>query len=215
MKKFQSNAFRGLAGSVSALALVVSAPAYAQDANPEEEEENVDVSDSDASGTEEGAPIVVTGSRIKRDTYSSISPLQVLTTEAEQDAGLFDPTSILQRSESAAGVQIDATFQGFVLDNGPGSTTLDLRGLGADRTLLLINGRRLAPAGVEGAPTAPSLNLLPSTLIERYDLVRTFDAAGLALFTVLGTNIALDRLVVQDARGGRRSFVSRRDRKPV
>lgn len=172
MKKFQSNAFRGLAGSVSALALVVSAPAYAQDANPEdEEEESVDVSDSDASGTEEGAPIVVTGSRIKRDTFSSISPLQVLTTEAEQDAGLFDPTSILQRSESAAGVQIDATFQGFVLDNGPGSTTLDLRGLGADRTLLLINGRRLAPAGVEGAPTAPSLNLLPSTLIERYDLL--------------------------------------------
>lgn len=172
MKKFQSNAFRGLAGSVSALALAVSAPAYAQDASSEEEEEaNVDVSDGDASGTESGTPIVVTGSRIKRDTYSSISPLQILTTEAEQDAGLFDPTSILQRSESAAGVQIDATFQGFVLDNGPGSTTLDLRGLGADRTLLLINGRRLAPAGVEGAPTSPSLNLLPSTLIERYDLL--------------------------------------------
>ncbi len=172
MKKFQSNAFRGLAGSVSALALVISAPSYAQDANPDEDEENVDITgDTEEVDSDVGAPIVVTGSRIKKDTYSSISPLQVLTTEAEQEAGLFDPTSILQRSESASGVQIDATFQGFVLNNGPGSTTLDLRGLGADRTLLLINGRRVAPAGVEGAPTAPSLNLLPSTLIERYDLL--------------------------------------------
>ncbi|MXO90840.1 TonB-dependent receptor domain-containing protein [Pontixanthobacter aquaemixtae] len=170
MKKFQEDTLKGLAYSVSAMALVLSAPAYAQDAPDEDEEEQVDVTDDSASQGD-GTPIVVTGSRIKRDTFSSVSPLQVLTTDEEQAAGLFDPTSILQRSESAAGVQIDATFQGFVLNNGPGSTTLDLRGLGADRTLLLINGRRLAPAGVEGAPTAPSLNLLPSTLIERYDLL--------------------------------------------
>jgi len=197
MRKNHYKAFKGLACSVSAVALTVSGAAFAQDADdcvdedgnvvvcPETEEgpdgvfgnnptdtDPVDITDPGATGVSnnDGA-IVVTGSRIKRDTYSSISPLQVLTTEAEQEAGLFDPTSILQRSESAAGVQIDATFQGFVLNNGPGSTTLDLRGLGADRTLLLINGRRLAPAGVEGAPTAPSLNLLPSTLIERYDLL--------------------------------------------
>ena len=37
--------------------------------------------------------------------------------------------------------------------------------------MLLINGRRLAPAGVEGAPTNPSINLLPSLLIDRYDLL--------------------------------------------
>ena len=62
-------------------------------------------------------------------------------------------------------------FQGFVLNNGPGSQTIDLRGLGAERTLLLINGRRLAPAGVEGAPSSPSINLLPTSLIARYDLL--------------------------------------------
>ena len=115
--------------------------------------------------------VVVTGSRVKRDTFSSISPLQVITTDISQDVGLFDPASILQRSESAAGQQIDATFQGFVLDNGPGSQTLNLRGLGADRTLLLVNGRRMAPAGVQGAPTSPSINLLPGSLIDRYDLL--------------------------------------------
>lgn len=196
MRKIQETTFRGLALSASVLALTAGSSAFAQEADCPEGYDDVDgeciiqsegpdgvvtndpntgdvvdVTSTGATGQQTEGAIVVTGSRIRRDTYSSISPLQVLTTESEQEAGLFDPTSILQRSESAAGVQIDATFQGFVLDNGPGSTTLDLRGLGADRTLLLINGRRLAPAGVEGAPTAPSLNLLPSTLIARYDLL--------------------------------------------
>ncbi|MEQ8412701.1 MAG: TonB-dependent receptor [Erythrobacter sp.] len=97
--------------------------------------------------------------------------MQVLSTENQQAVGAFDPAQILQRSEAAAGQQIDATFQGFVLDNGPGSQTVNLRGLGADRTLLLVNGRRLAPAGVEGAPANPSINLIPATLVDRYDLL--------------------------------------------
>jgi iron complex outermembrane receptor protein len=173
MKKFQHNTLKSLACSVSAMALVLSASAAAQDPVAEEEtaEAPADITEDEADAQPESGSIVVTGSRIKRDTYSSISPLQVLTTEASQDAGLFDPAQILQRSEAASGQQIDATFQGFVLDNGPGSQTLNLRGLGADRTLLLVNGRRLAPAGVEGAPTNPSINLLPSSLIERYELL--------------------------------------------
>ncbi|MBV7259238.1 TonB-dependent receptor domain-containing protein [Erythrobacter crassostreae] len=173
MKKFHSNSVKALAFSASALAFVVAGPAYAQDEGQEQsedEEEQVDVTSDEPESQDQGR-ITVTGSRIVRDTYSSISPLQVLTTEASQEAGLFDPSQILQRSESASGQQIDATFQGFVLDNGPGSVTLNLRGLGADRTLLMINGRRLAPAGVEGAPTVPSLNLLPGSLIDRYDLL--------------------------------------------
>ncbi|MGB3753805.1 MAG: TonB-dependent receptor [Parerythrobacter sp.] len=182
MKTFTAKtAIRGLACSASALALVLSGSAFAQDAEepdgidlqdaPETEEEVILDENADGTPTENAGAIVVTGSRIKRDTYNSISPLQVLTTERANAAGLFDPSQILQRSESAAGQQIDATFQGFVLDNGPGSQQVNLRGLGADRTLLLINGRRLAPAGVEGAPTTPSINLLPAILTERNDIL--------------------------------------------
>lgn len=173
MKKFQSNSVKALAFSASAIALVIAGPVYAQDAQQgDEEEEVVDVTqDGQEAQQQASGSITVTGSRIKRDTFSSISPLQVLTTDEQNEAGLFDPSQILQRSEAAAGQQIDATFQGFVLDNGPGSQTINLRGLGADRTLLLINGRRMAPAGVEGAPTNPSINLLPGTLVERYDLL--------------------------------------------
>lgn len=162
-----------VAGSTISLALSAASPVFAQTTADEKpaEEEVVSVEETATTAEEEKGGIVVTGSRIKQNTFSSISPLQVLTTESENEAGLFDPSQILQRSESAAGTQIDATFQGFVLDNGPGSQTLNLRGLGADRTLLLINGRRLAPAGVEGAPTNPSINLLPGLLIDRYDLL--------------------------------------------
>ena len=147
--------------------------AYAQD-NPQDvvnDTSVVEISEDEEEMQNSSNEVIVTGSRIKRDTFSSISPLQVLTTDLSQDVGLFDPSQILQRSESAAGQQIDATFQGFVLDNGPGSQTLNLRGLGADRSLLLVNGRRLAPAGVEGAPTNPSINLLPGSLIDRNELL--------------------------------------------
>lgn len=174
MKKFQSNSIKALAFSASAIAFIVAGPAFAQDAGgqpQDEEEEQVDVT-TDAKGrAAQGGNITVTGSRIVRDTYSSISPLQILSTENQQAVGAFDPAQILQRSEAAAGTQIDATFQGFVLDNGPGSQTVNLRGLDASRTLLLVNGRRLSPSGVEGAPTSPSINLIPATLVDRYDIL--------------------------------------------
>ncbi|NCP13726.1 MAG: TonB-dependent receptor plug domain-containing protein [Sphingomonadales bacterium] len=180
MKKFHSNSMKAMAYSASAIALVIAGPAFAQDAEADDEApsgiiqdngEEVDVT-TDASGrATEGGNITVTGSRIVRDTYSSISPLQVLTTENQQAVGAFDPAQILQRSEAAAGQQIDATFQGFVLDNGPGSQTLNLRGLGANRNLLLLNGRRISPGGVEGAPSNPSINLIPATLVDRFDIL--------------------------------------------
>src|SRR5690606_8255288 len=96
--------------------------------------------------------VVVTGSRLRRDTYTSVAPLQVITGEVSREVGLIDASDILQESTASSGQQIDMTFTGFVLDNGPGATTVDLRGLGANRTLVLINGRRVSPAGVEGAP---------------------------------------------------------------
>jgi iron complex outermembrane receptor protein len=122
---------------------------------------------------EEEAPeeIVVTGSRLKRDTYSSISPLQIITGQVSREVGLINAADILQESTAASGQQIDLTFQGFVLDNGPGATTIDLRGLGSARTLVLVNGRRLSPAGVEGAPVSPDLNLVPASLVQQYDLL--------------------------------------------
>ena len=63
--------------------------------------------------------VVVTGSRLKRDTYSSIAPLQIITAEVSREAGLIDAGDILRESTATTGNQVDLTFQGYVLDNGP------------------------------------------------------------------------------------------------
>ena len=115
------------------------------------EEDEVDDSAVDISTREDiEEEIIVTGSRLKRTTFDSIAPLQVIDADASREAGLIDTADILQESTAASGTQIDVTFTGYVLDNGPGASTISLRGLNSDRTLVLINGRRVAPAGVEG-----------------------------------------------------------------
>jgi iron complex outermembrane recepter protein len=165
---------RATTASVGLAALLLTSAATAEDAAPEMSEAAVTAATTPTAA----APadqivehVVVTGSRIARDTYSSVSPLQVITAEASRETGLLDAGNILQTSTAAAGLQIDLTLGGFVLDNGPGASTIDLRGLGANRTLVLLNGRRLAPAGVEGAPVSPDLNLIPSMLVRQYDLL--------------------------------------------
>ncbi len=97
--------------------------------------------------------------------------MQIITAEGSREAGLINAADILQGSTAAGGQQIDLTFSAFVLDNGPGASTVDLRGLGANRTLVLLNGRRLAPSGVEGAPSSPDLNMIPSSLVRQYDIL--------------------------------------------
>ncbi|MDE0006215.1 MAG: hypothetical protein OXQ29_26300, partial [Rhodospirillaceae bacterium] len=64
--------------------------------------------------------VIVTGSRLRRDTFSSVSPLQVITGQVSREVGQIDPATILQESTTAAGAQIDITFTGLVLDSGPG-----------------------------------------------------------------------------------------------
>ncbi|MBB6523536.1 TonB-dependent receptor domain-containing protein [Pseudoteredinibacter isoporae] len=160
--------------SVAALISAVSFPAYAQEITQQQvaaADEQVEQSSGRLAKKKDIEEVVVTGSRLKRDTFSSVSPLQVIDAEGAKDVGLINPADILQSTGAAAGQQIDLTFSGFVLDNGPGATTVDLRGLGAGRTLVLLNGRRLAPAGVEGAPSAPDLSLVPSGLVQQYDLL--------------------------------------------
>lgn len=158
-------------------ALAVSGIALGQDADDTDtadlEEENIDAMLEDDSYASDGMveEVVVTGSRLRRDTFSSVSPLQVINAEIQKEAGMIDAADILQSSTVSAGQQVDLTFQGFVLTNGPGASTVDLRGLGASRNLVLINGRRISPSGVEGAPAAPNLNLLPRSLVERYDVL--------------------------------------------
>lgn len=154
------------------LVLSWSVTSWAQETDEEDEDEaSEEESESTDAVQEDMEVLTVTGSRLKRTTYNNISPLQIIDAEVEREAGLVDTAEILQKSTQASGVQIDLTFTGYVLDNGPSASTIALRGLEPDRSLVLINGRRVAPAGVEGAPSSPDLNLVPGILVQQYELL--------------------------------------------
>lgn len=167
-------------GAASAMAF--SATAAAQAAEEQTAQQTaVDLKEVEKA---ESAPerISVTGSRLRRAEFSNASPIQVISGDISREMGLMDTASMLQSSNQASGLQIDNSFGGFVLDNGPGASTIAFRGLGADRTLVLINGRRMAPAGVGGAPSSPDLNLIPGVMVQRIE--NLFDGAS----TVYGSD---------------------------
>ena len=88
--------------------------------------------------------LVVTGSRIRRTTaYNTAAPVQIITPDDGKAAGIIDPATALQHSALAAGsVQVNNQFGNFVVNGGAGVDTISLRGLGSQRTLVLLNGRR-------------------------------------------------------------------------
>jgi iron complex outermembrane receptor protein len=163
--------FLGLAqGLLLALSCALfAAPVQAQDDDAVLEDEE---------GTVE--EITVTGTRIRRDEYSSPSPIQVLDVESGRQLGLSSIAEMLQRSTVANGNQIDATLNTNAGNSnateapptgGVGSSNIDLRGLGPERTLVLINGRRMGSNGVRGAPSQPDINLIPFSMVERVEVL--------------------------------------------
>ena len=117
--------------------------------------------------------IVVVGSRIHRDVFNSPSPIQVITREEVTIGGYASTADLLQSSSVTSGsAQINGAYGGFVTNGGPGAKTLALRGLGAGRTLVMINGRRVAPAGTRGSVGSADLNVLPDAMIDHVEILR-------------------------------------------
>ena len=137
--------------------------------------------------------IVVTGSRIRRDAFTSASPIQVINSETSALAGLLDTAEILQGSTAASGQQIDDSFSGFVTDGGPGSLSVSLRGFGEQRTLVLVNGKRWGPSGVRGATNSVDLTDIPSTVISRYEILKDGASSVYGADAVAGVINAITR----------------------
>ncbi len=162
---------KGLWWTAAAAALAtglagISSPALAQTQAPADDEE-------ETAQQEEGNDIVVTGSRIRRNEFTSSAPVQIITSEESTLEGLIDTSEILQGSTIAAGsAQINNQFTGFVVEGGPGVNTLSLRGLGPTRTLVLLNGRRLNPAGTRGQVGAVDLNVIPAAILARTEILK-------------------------------------------
>lgn len=125
-------------------------------------------------GDEAVEMIVVTGSRIRRDTFSSATPIDVVVTESAAVRGIPDVATLLQTTTVAAGSPqvTPAITSEFVENGGFGANTISLRGLGANRTLVLLNGRRAGPAGVQGTVSAYDLNTIPLSAIDRVEILK-------------------------------------------
>jgi iron complex outermembrane receptor protein len=117
--------------------------------------------------------VIVTGSRLSSE-YTSVSPIQVLSVDEASLEGISDIGTLLQSSTVAAGSpQVTAaSSSAFVQDGGVGTETISLRGLGANRTLTLINGRRAGPAGTRGAVSAFDLNAIPLSAVESVEILK-------------------------------------------
>ena len=106
---------------------------------------------------------------------STADPITVIDPELSAREGKLDTASTLQSSPIAAGsTQITAAISSnFVTNGGPGAQTIDLRGLGANRTLVLLNGRRAGPAGTRGGVSSFDLNVLPQSIAENVQILKT------------------------------------------
>jgi len=136
--------------------------------------------------------VVVTGSSIKRLESETALPVTVITREQIDKSGATNVEDLLRRVSASAAAFSDST-QGA----GYATSNANMRGLGANSTLVLLNGRRLAnhPFGSIGGNVAVDLNSIPFAALERVEVLR--DGAS----AVYGT----------DAVGGVINFITRRD----
>ena len=121
---------------------------------------------ADAVTEDDGMTIVVTGSHIKTASgETSDSPVATVKAEELRQSGLVNASDMLNRLPQFTGDQSNA----FATYGTPGTATLDLRGLGAARTMVLLDGKRLMPG--DPAYPYPDIDFIPSALIDSIDVV--------------------------------------------
>jgi iron complex outermembrane recepter protein len=113
-----------------------------------------------------GNDIIITGTRIPQPNLTSAAPVTVVT---NQDVKLSGSTRIEDVLNQLPSVQAN---QSSAVSNGAtGTASVDLRDLGPKRTLVLINGRRLLPGDPNTTTQAADLNVIPTALIKRVDVL--------------------------------------------
>jgi iron complex outermembrane receptor protein len=109
--------------------------------------------------------VVVTGSRLKTANEVSISPITTVT------AGDIAATGLTRAEDLLNNLPMVFAAQGSTIANGSdGTATVNLRGLGPQRSLVLVNGRRLGPGSADGRNYA-DVNQVPAALIEKIDVL--------------------------------------------
>ncbi|MEQ1580280.1 MAG: TonB-dependent receptor [Steroidobacteraceae bacterium] len=178
-----------IAACLSAAAAAAMWPAgvvHAQEAAASQEQGAADAADA----TELDA-IVVTGSRIARDGYDAPTPVSVLGVEEIQAAAVASITEFVTQLPSVLGSQTAATNAGSLSNGQAGIAALNLRSLGSNRTLVLLDGQRSVTSAATGLV---DVNTFPQALIQRVEIVTGGASAAYGSDAVGGVvNMILDR----------------------
>ncbi|MCH4293675.1 TonB-dependent receptor [Shewanella sp. 3B26] len=111
--------------------------------------------------------IEVTGSRIKRTDMEGANPVTSIDAAAIEKMSVNNVGDLLQNLTSSAGAAVNTQTN----NGGDSSTRFSLRGIGSDRTLVLINGRRVV-AGGGGANSSVDLNTIPTAIVKRVEVLK-------------------------------------------
>lgn len=146
-----------MTASIHLALLALTAPAWAQ---------------SDTSATQQLDTVQVTGSRIARAQVEGPAPITVINAEQIRSAGFTSVPEVLRSlSQNSGSVQGQQNTTGA--QSTPGAQAVDLRGLGPNHTLVLINGRRIAdfPLPLNGRSNFTDIGNIPLGMIERIEVL--------------------------------------------
>ena len=145
-----------MAGAASALAVpAVFAQNTAQSANNQNQNQNAN--------TAQLGKIEVTGTRIKRTSVETAQPITIVTAAQIKATGLTSIGDVLQQL-SSSGPALNTQFN----NGGTGAENIDLRFLGSERLLVLLNGQRV-DAGIAGAV---DLNNIPVSIVDHIEILQ-------------------------------------------
>jgi len=138
--------------------------------------------------------IVVTGSRVVRDGYEAPTPVSVMSADelnAMSTNNIADAVSALPAfSNSVTPRNSTANLS----SGAAGVNQLNLRGIGTNRTLILLDGRRVINSALTAANSAPDINSFPSALVQRVDVVTGGASAAYGSDALTGVvNFVIDR----------------------
>ncbi|WP_370032813.1 TonB-dependent receptor plug domain-containing protein [Qipengyuania mesophila] len=177
--------------SAGIAALAVSTPVLAQDAD-----DGVSDEQAEAAPTEANA-IVVTGSRIRRANRDTLEPSIVVGSEQIEERGLTNVGEVLE-DQPAFGPPSNNPVGGQSGSFGSGQTFINFFGLGSQRTLTLVNGRRYVSSntasifGPVAAGSQVDLNTIPTLMVDRIESIAVGGAPIYGADAIAGTvNIIL------------------------
>lgn len=159
---------RLLASTIILGAASLATPAWAQDPETDPSvtgaESIADQTDLETPTADAGDAIIVTGSRIARPQLEGASPVTVVNSQEVKLQGITRTEDLINSLP-----QVFAGQGGNIANGASGTATINLRGLGSQRTLVLVNGRRLLPG--DTGSSAADINIIPAALVDRIDVL--------------------------------------------